>query len=183
MDKKMCLDEVNRKILEVVNSANIKRKYKPYKIKAILLASETVVEFFKQDFPDCDELSLSNKLLEIIRSFKEYNLQFVISKNPKRFFRRGYKDEPKSKYGLGSWFSEKERTIEEARDELSILASWGSPLTGTYWISTPKGTMFLEGVAASQIKGEEYRPGGGSQVYIPNAGIYLSKTIIKEMRT
>lgn len=58
-------------------------------------------------------------------------------------------------------------SIEEARDGLAILETWGNPLTGKYE-ANPTDTLALEGTAAPQ-KHEasgEYRSGGEKQYFI-----------------
>ena len=87
-------------------------------------------------------------------------------------FRRGYPDEPISPFGLGRWYGDKYRTIDQVRNELAVCEAWGNPLTGEYTITVPKGTKVLKGTAEPQTitsyNGDviEYRAGGGIQYWL-----------------
>ena len=104
--------------------------------------------------------------------FQDIVITILEVKEPMLVYRRGYPDEPTSKYGLGRWWSNQSRSIEDARNELAILANWGNPLTAEYKLKIPTGTRILEGKAAPQEfrnpTGQviETRPGGGVQYFI-----------------
>lgn len=88
-------------------------------------------------------------------------------------YRRSKVGEVESKYGLGYWWGDKKRSIDETRNELAVLEAWGNPLSMEYIIQVPKGVKTLRGVTASQIQYlngtstiKEYREGGGIQYWI-----------------
>lgn len=91
---------------------------------------------------------------------------------PITLFRRGYSNEPSSPYGLGRWWGDKNRSIEEVRNEMAVCEKWGNPLNGEYKIIVPKGTKVLKGLAAPQtIRNAagaviETRSGGGVQFWL-----------------
>lgn len=105
-------------------------------------------------------------------SFLDIKIEIVELKNPITLYRRGYPDEPTSKYGLGRWWSDKSRNITQARDDLAILENWGNPLNSEYKIDVPSGIRMLKGIAAPQEyrnpNGQisESRIGGGVQYFI-----------------
>lgn len=105
-------------------------------------------------------------------SFEDVQIEIIQPDVPVLLFRRGYPDEPTSKFGLGRWWSDKQRNIDKARDELAILENWGNPLSAEYSIEVPAGTRMLMGIAAPQEyknptgKMVESRKGGGIQYFI-----------------
>lgn len=107
-----------------------------------------------------------------LTSFQDVSIEIIELKTPLILYRRGYPDEPGSKFGLGRWWSDHYRTVEQAREELAILSNWGNPLSGTYQIIVPSGTKLLKGIAAPQEfknpSGQviETRNGGGIQYFI-----------------
>jgi len=107
-----------------------------------------------------------------VTSFQDVKIEVEETKDPLLVYRRGYSNEPSSSFGLGRWWSNKSRTIEEARNELAILENWGNPLTAEYKIKVPSGIRILKGIAASQDfknpEGQviETRKGGGVQYFI-----------------
>ncbi|PED06129.1 autotransporter [Bacillus pseudomycoides] len=108
-----------------------------------------------------------------VLAFKELKIEIIETEEPLVLYRRSKAGEPESKYGLGYWWGDKERSIEETRNELAVLEAWGNPLSTAYKIQVPKGTKMLKGVTASQtqyLKGtntvQEYREGGAMQYWI-----------------
>lgn len=108
-----------------------------------------------------------------VLAFKELKIAIIETNEPLILYRRSKSGEPESKYGLGYWWGDKERTIEETRNKLAVLEAWGNPLNTTYKIKVPKGTKILTGVTAPQtqyLKGtsiiQEYREGGAIQYWI-----------------
>ncbi|MBJ7995217.1 autotransporter [Bacillus mycoides] len=108
-----------------------------------------------------------------VLAFKELKIEIIETENPLILHRRSKSGEPESKYGLGYWWGDKERNIEETRNELAVLEAWGNPLNTQYEIKVPKGTRILKGLTASQtqyLKGtsiiQEYREGGAIQYWI-----------------
>ncbi|PGE68230.1 autotransporter [Bacillus toyonensis] len=108
-----------------------------------------------------------------VLAFKELKIEIIETENPLILYRRSKSGEPESKYGLGYWWGDKERNIEETRNELAVLEAWGNPLNTQYEIKVPKGTRILKGLTASQtqyLKGtsiiQEYREGGAIQYWI-----------------
>jgi hypothetical protein len=105
-------------------------------------------------------------------SFLNLKIEIIELQTPLIAYRRGYPDEPTSKYGLGKWWSDKSRSVIQARDDLAILENWGNPLTSEYIIEVPSGIRMLKGKAAPQKfknpSGQliETRVGGGIQFYI-----------------
>jgi|GEM_PF-1191102 len=104
--------------------------------------------------------------------FTSLNIEVVELQDEIILFRRGYPDEPISPFGLGRWYGDKYRTIDQVRNELAVCEAWGNPLTGEYTITVPKGTKVLKGTAAPQTitsyNGDviEYRAGGGVQYWL-----------------
>ena len=79
-------------------------------------------------------------------------------------YRRGYPNEPAQR--LGAWWSGRYLSTAATRDELAVLASWGSPLTGIYVIEVPTGTRMVSGKASPMQSGDEYRAGGATQYWL-----------------
>jgi len=104
--------------------------------------------------------------------FQNVDIDIIEIKEPLLLYRRGYPGEPTSKFGLGKWWSDQSRTIEQARDELAILSNWGNPLSEEYHLIVPTGTRILAGIASPQEfktpTGQviETRLGGGMQYFI-----------------
>ncbi|MBK5432187.1 autotransporter [Bacillus mycoides] len=110
-----------------------------------------------------------------VLAFKESKIEIMETNQPLTLYRRSKSGEPESKYGLGYWWGDKERSIEETRNELAVLEAWGNPLNTAYKIQVPKGIKILKGLTASQtqyLKGtnivQEYREGGATQYWINN---------------
>lgn len=108
-----------------------------------------------------------------VLAFKELKIEIIETEKPLILYRRSKSGELESKYGLGYWWGDKERNIEETRNELAVLEAWGNPLNTQYKIKVPKGTRILKGLTASQtqyLKGtsivQEYREGGAIQYWI-----------------
>lgn len=114
-----------------------------------------------------------NQIRDFIKSNKDYYFQFYVATGEEILFRRGYPNENP----IGKWFGDKYRSIEEARNELAILAAWDSSLTGEYKVRLKKGAIYLKGIAAPQFETfpiPEARMGGGVQYYIqPNSIMYV----------
>lgn len=109
---------------------------------------------------------------EEVKAFTNMNVNVVELDEPLVLYRRGNLNEPDGTYGLGKWWGDKYRTIDEVRDELAVLEEWGNPLTGEYKIVVPKGTKVLTGTAAPQKHLDELgnlvetRAGGGVQFWL-----------------
>lgn len=108
-----------------------------------------------------------------VLAFKELKIEIIETDQLLTLYRRSKAGEPGSKYGLGYWWGDKERNIEETRNELAVLEAWGNPLNIQYKIKVPKGTRILKGFTAAQtqyLKGtniiQEYREGGAMQYWI-----------------
>ncbi|PGS83524.1 autotransporter [Bacillus cereus] len=108
-----------------------------------------------------------------VLAFKELNIEIIENDTPLILYRRSKANELESKYGLGYWWGDKERSIEETRNELAVLEAWGNPLDTQYKIQVPTGTKILKGFTASQthyLNGtsivQEYREGGAIQYWI-----------------
>ncbi|MDA2384556.1 autotransporter [Bacillus cereus] len=106
-------------------------------------------------------------------AFKELKIEIIETDKPVTLYRRSKAGEPESKYGLGYWWGDKERNIEETRNELAVLEVWGNPLNTQYKIKVPKGTRILKGFTAAQTQYlketsiiQEYREGGAMQYWI-----------------
>lgn len=109
--------------------------------------------------------------LTSIYAFENDYIEVVEFEEEKKLYRRSYKEEHNSKYGIGSWFGDKRRSIEETREELAVLEHWNNPLDASYVIKCPKKTRALKGIAAEQkfIKnGEilESRKGKATQYWL-----------------
>ncbi|OWW10177.1 autotransporter [Bacillus sp. MB353a] len=110
-----------------------------------------------------------------VLAFKELKIEIVETNQPLVLYRRSKSGEPESKYGLGYWWGDKTRNIEETRNELAVLEAWGNPLNTVYKIQVPKGIRMLKGLTAPQtqyLNGtdivQEYRKGGAMQYWINN---------------
>ncbi|MGU3443208.1 autotransporter [Bacillus cereus] len=108
-----------------------------------------------------------------VLAFKELKIEIIETDKPLTLYRRSKDGEPESKYGLGYWWGDKERNIEETRNELAVLEAWGNPLNTQYKIKVPKGTRILKGFTAAQTQYlketsiiQEYREGGAMQYWI-----------------
>ncbi|TKH19858.1 autotransporter [Bacillus wiedmannii] len=108
-----------------------------------------------------------------VLAFRELKIEIIETEKPITLYRRSKSGEPESKYGLGYWWGDKERSIEETRNALAVLEAWGNPLDTEYKIQAPQGTKMLKGFAASQIQYcngtsivQEYREGGAMQYWI-----------------
>lgn len=113
-----------------------------------------------------------------VLAFKDLRIEIIEIDEPIMLYRRSKDGEVKSKYGLGYWWGDKKRSIEETRDELAVLEAWGNPLSTEYIIQVPKGAKILRGGTAPQIqyfKGthtiQEYREGGAIQYWINKVSI------------
>ncbi|MEM5627268.1 autotransporter [Bacillus wiedmannii] len=110
-----------------------------------------------------------------VLAFKELKIEIVEINQPLTLYRRSKSGEPESKYGLGYWWGDKSRSIEETRNDLAVLEAWGNPLNTIYKIQVPKGIKMLKGLTAPQtqyLNGtntvQEYRKGGALQYWINN---------------
>ncbi|MDT3497240.1 autotransporter [Bacillus toyonensis] len=108
-----------------------------------------------------------------VLAFKELKIEIIETDKPLTLYRRSKAGEPESKYGLGYWWGDKERNIEETRNELAVLEAWGNPLNTQYKIKVPKGTRILKGFTAAQTQYlketsiiQEYREGGAMQYWV-----------------
>ncbi len=79
-------------------------------------------------------------------------------------FRRGYPNEPSRR--LGAWWGDGYLSPEATRDQLAVLAAWGSPLTGIYVVSVPAGTRMLAGLTSPMQADAEFRAGGAVQYWL-----------------
>ena len=105
--------------------------------------------------------------ISTVEAFTDRDIQVVNLNGLQTLYRRGWDTEGSEEYGYGSWWSDHPMSIEEARDGLAILETWGNPLTGKYE-ANPTDTLALQGTAAPQ-KHEasgEYRSGGEKQYFI-----------------
>ncbi len=96
-------------------------------------------------------------------------LDVVRTDAPLRLYRRGDSGYKEASGYLGSWWSDRYRGLPSSRDELAILAAWGSDLQRIYVIDMPAGQTLIGGTAAPMERNGEYRPGGGSQYYYRGA--------------
>ncbi|WOO37866.1 hypothetical protein R2R35_05020 [Anaerocolumna sp. AGMB13020] len=109
---------------------------------------------------------------EDIKGFVNLDINIVELDEPLILYRRGYPDEPGSQNGLGRWWGDKYRTIDEVRNELAVLEDWGNPLVGEYTIIVPKGEKVLTGLTAPQKALDEFgniiesRGGGAVQYWL-----------------
>ncbi|MFK4317268.1 MULTISPECIES: autotransporter [unclassified Bacillus (in: firmicutes)] len=150
-DLNQLLDTVDHIGLNIMERATLKRE--------IIRESG----FFNFDFKGTksDVLAFENLRIEIM----ELNESITL-------YRRGKAGEVESKYGLGYWWGDKKRNIEETRNELAVLEAWGNPLSTEYIIQVPKGVRVLRGITASQTQYfngtntiQEYREGGAMQYW------------------
>jgi outer membrane autotransporter protein len=96
-------------------------------------------------------------------------LDLVTTDSTLRLYRRGNSGYKEGMGYLGSWWGGQYRGIEESRDELAILAAWGSDLQRIYVIDMPAGYTLVGGLAAPMENNGEYRSGGGYQYYYRGA--------------
>jgi hypothetical protein len=155
-------DESLTKLIDEVNNISFKTTEK------ITLKSEIIRQ---AGFTNFDKARTLADVLGFTR------IEITELKAPITLYRRGYPGESASRNGLGRWWGDKYRTIDQVRNDLAVCEEWGNPLTGEYSIIAPKGTRIIKGVAAPQTITDasgniiEYRPGGGIQYWlndIPN---------------
>ncbi len=91
-------------------------------------------------------------------------LRIVETTEATLLFRRGHPNEPSRR--LGAWWSEGYLSPDATRDQLAVLAAWGSPLTGLYVASVPAGTRMLAGLTSPMQAGAEFRAGGAGQYWL-----------------
>lgn len=103
--------------------------------------------------------------------FTDTELAIVQTDAPLRLYRRGDSGYREASGYLGSWWSDQYRGVPSSRDELAILAAWGSDLQRIYVIDMPAGHTLIGGTAAPMERNGEYRPGGGSQFYYRGAPV------------
>lgn len=110
-----------------------------------------------------------------VLAFKDLRIEIIEIDEPIMLYRRSKAGEVESKYGLGYWWGDKKRSIEETRNELAVLEAWGNSLNTVYKIQVPKGIKMLKGLTAPQtqyLNGtdivQEYRKGGAIQYWINN---------------
>jgi outer membrane autotransporter protein len=96
-------------------------------------------------------------------------LDLVTTNSTLRLYRRGNSGYKEAMGYLGSWWGGQYRGIQGSRDELAILAAWGSDLQRIYVIDMPAGYTLVGGLAAPMEKNGEYRNGGGYQYYYRGA--------------
>lgn len=108
-----------------------------------------------------------------VLAFKELKIEIIEIDQVLTLYRRSKAGEPESKRGLGYWWGDKERDIDETRNELAVLEAWGNPLNIQYKITVPEGSRILKGITASQTQYlestsivQEYREGGAMQYWI-----------------
>ncbi|GMR67999.1 autotransporter [Bacillus basilensis] len=110
-----------------------------------------------------------------VLAFKDLRIEIIEIDEPIMLYRRSKAGEVESKYGLGYWWGDKKRSIEETRNELAVLEAWGNPLNTVYKIQVPKGIKMLKGLTAPQTQYlygtdivQEDRKGGAIQYWINN---------------
>ncbi len=114
----------------------------------------------------------SRGTLADVLGFKDMSIEVEELKDPIKLYRRGYPGESTSPNGLGRWWGDAHRTINQVRNDLAVCDNWGNPLTAEYTITVPKGTKVLKGVAARQTvtdatgKVIESRAGGGIEYWL-----------------
>ena len=91
-------------------------------------------------------------------------LRIVETTEATLLYRRGYPNEPSRR--LGAWWGASYLSPEATRDQLAVLAAWGSPLTGIYVVSVPAGTRMIAGLTSPMQAGDEFRPGGAGQYWL-----------------
>ncbi|MED3068640.1 autotransporter [Bacillus thuringiensis] len=151
-DMNQALDKIDNLNLSIMERANLKRE--------VIRSS---------GFSNFDFKGTNSDVL----AFKELKIEIIETDKPLTLYRRSKAGEPESKYGLGYWWGDKERNIEETRNELAVLEAWGNPLNTQYKIKVPKGTSILKGFTAAQTQYlketsiiQEYREGGAMQYWI-----------------
>ena len=77
-----------------------------------------------------------------VLAFKELKIEIIETDQLLTLYRRSKAGEPGSKYGLGYWWGDKERNIEETRNELAVLEAWEIPL--------------IYNIKSRYLKGQEY---------------------------
>ena len=60
-----------------------------------------------------------------VLAFKELKIEIIEIDPALTLYRRSKAGEPESKRGLGYWWGDKERNIDETRNELAVLEAWG----------------------------------------------------------
>ena len=119
------------------------------------------------------EAGFDRFLPEFVENFDNNELEFYELIRELVLYRRGFPTESQPGYSLGNWWGLHERTIEETKNELAVITSWGNPLTGEYKIIVPKGTRIIAGFAGKKVDYDEItgqiieeRSGGGYQVWL-----------------
>ncbi|MGX5588000.1 autotransporter [Bacillus thuringiensis] len=156
-DLNQLLDKVDKVDLSIMERATLKRE----------IIRESGFSNFDFKGTRADVLAFKDLKIEI----KEIDKDLILH-------RRSKSGEPESKYGLGYWWSDKKRNIEETRNELAVLEAWGNPLSTEYIVEIPRGIRVLTGITASQTQFqngtnvvEEYREGGGVQYWINKVSV------------
>ncbi|MEC2709764.1 autotransporter [Bacillus thuringiensis] len=156
-DLNQLLDKVDKVDLSIMERATLKRE----------IIRESGFSNFDFKGTRADVLAFKDLKIEI----KEIDKDLIL-------YRRSKSGEPESKYGLGYWWSDKKRNIEETRNELAVLEAWGNPLSTEYIVEIPRGIRVLTGITASQTQFqngtnvvEEYREGGGVQYWINKVSV------------
>ena len=96
-------------------------------------------------------------------------LDLVTGESTLRVYRRGSSGYREASGYLGSWWAGEYRGIRQSRDQLAILAAWGSDLQRIYVIDVPAGYTLVGGLAAPMERNGEYRNGGAYQYYYRGA--------------
>jgi len=91
-------------------------------------------------------------------------LRIVETTEAMLLYRRGYPNEPSRR--LGAWWGASYLSPDATRDQLAVLAAWGSPLTGIYVVSVPAGTRMIAGLTSPMQAGAEFRAGGAGQYWL-----------------
>ncbi|PEV02541.1 autotransporter [Bacillus thuringiensis] len=156
-DLNQLLDKVDKVDLSIMERATLKRE----------IIRESGFSNFDFKGTKADVLAFKDLKIEI----KEIDKDLIL-------YRRSKSGEPDSRYGLGYWWSDKKRNIEETRNELAVLEAWGNPLSTEYIVEIPKGIRVLTGITASQTQFQngtnivqEYREGGGVQYWINKVSV------------
>jgi predicted house-cleaning noncanonical NTP pyrophosphatase (MazG superfamily) len=163
----MSVSDVNTVLSKVDNLPNLTNHQKALvKSKALKDSGFSNFDFWNDGAP--------------VEAFTNMDITIQELDKPMRLFRRGSAEELTRNRGLGNWWGDKFRTVEEAREELAVLEQWGGDLSEGYWIEVPAGTKVLTGTAAPQYAknsaGEiiydalgnpaEFREGGAVQFWI-----------------
>lgn len=163
----MNVSDVNTVLNKVDNIPNLTSNQKALvKSKAIKDSGFSNFDFWNDGSP--------------VEAFTNMDITVTELDSPIRLFRRGAPDELTRDRGLGNWWGDKFRTVDEAREELAVLEHWGGDLSAGYWVEVPAGTKILTGTAAPQYAknaaGEilydalgnptEFRQGGAVQFWI-----------------